>query len=403
MKKQIKAPLFPESVENGTVSAWHIKEGDPIRCDQLIADVETDKVVFEVLAPADGRLTAIVAPAGTVIEGAEVIAHYEETTDVDEPDTAPQSVSAVAGDNAPVLPQMSSAVRRLISEEKLDPGEIRGTGKKGRVTLADVSQHIKQQTVTADSTVDKDSGIEPVADAAGKDQDRIERRVALSRLRLRLAERMMQTCRETAMLTTFNEVDMSAVLQLRRNAGQDFLAKHGIKLGFMSFFIAAVAAACRKWPVLNASIDGEDAIYHGYLDVGVAVATDRGLIVPVIRDADQKSLSELEQAIADFSQRARDGKLALSELQGGTFTISNGGVFGSLLSTPLLNPPQVGILGLHRIGERPVAVNGQVVIRPIMNLALSYDHRLVDGREAVGFLKEIVTAIEQPGIFVLDI
>ena len=400
---EIRAPSFPESVENGTLASWHKNPGDTVSCDELIADVETDKVVLEVLAPEDGVLTEILCPEGTVVDSAQPIARFNAVAEIPAlaavAPTEEAEPDAESGDSVP--PAMSAAVRRLVTEHDLDPQSIRTSGRRGRLTATDVKNHLRMLGDAPPVAAVEQPPAQP-QDEESTDS-RPQRRVPMSRLRLRVAERLLQVSRETAMLTTFNEVDMSAVIALRREAGEAFALRHGVKLGFLSFFVHAVAQACQRWPVLNASIDGSDIVYHGYLDIGIAVATERGLVVPVLRDADRLGFAAIERSIGDYGQQARDGRLRLEDIRGGTFTISNGGVYGSLLSTPLLNPPQVGILGMHRIQQRPVAIEGAVQIRPMMNLALSYDHRLVDGREAVGFLVAVREVIEQPARLLLDL
>jgi len=406
MKMEIRTPKFQESISEGTVAAWHRQVGEQVSRDTPLVEIETDKVMLEVVAPADGCLVEILRQDGEVVQGGELLAHFEtsETQTRQAEDAAPLQAPAdePVGDPPPAMipgaspaaaPEiaMGASVRRLVAKHALEPALIPATGRGGRLTKADVLAYLK--TVADDTPAKKD---EKVA-------KRPEKRVPMSRLRARIAERMLATSQGTAMLTTFSEVDMGRVMEIRSQCQEQFQQLHGIKLGIMSFFVQGIVAALRQFPVLNASLEGNEIIYHGYFDIGVAVATERGLVVPVLRDADSLDLAGTERRIADFAARARDGKLRLEEIQGGTFTVSNGGVFGSMLSTPILNPPQSGILGMHAIRERPVAIDGQAVIRPMMYLALSYDHRLVDGRDAVQFLAAVRDYIEEPGLLLLNL
>lgn len=397
MTIEIKAPQFPESVADGTVATWHKQPGEPVMRDDLLVDIETDKVVLEVVAPADGVLTQVLQPAGATIQSQQLLAIFEAGGNAG---VAPsQAATSVA--SAPVAPAAGPAARKAAAEKGIDAAEVQGSGKGGRVTKEDVLTQAAQKTTSA-----------PVARApvAGKtttvslsSSDREERRVPMSRLRARIAERLVQAQHNAAMLTTFNEVNMKPIMDMRSKYKEAFEKTHGVKMGFMAFFVRATVEALKKYPSVNASIDGSDIVYHGYYDIGVAVSTERGLVVPIVRDADQRGLGEVEAQIGDYGKKARDGKLSIEEMTGGTFTISNGGVFGSLLSTPILNPPQTAILGMHKIQDRPMAVNGQVVILPMMYLALSYDHRLIDGKEAVQFLVAIKDLIEDPARLLLDI
>ncbi len=408
---EIRVPLLSESVSTATLMAWRKKEGDFVERDEILIEVETDKVVFEIPAPAAGRLTRIAKPDGASVTSDDVIAELDTTaTAIATPQPAAKPVvneapftgvegpatPAVTRASAPVAePAMSPAARKLISEHGVKPET--GSGRGGRVTKADV--------LAASETKAKAPGTMPAVAAtiASLPDGRPEQRAPMSRLRLRIAERLLESQRSTATLTTFNEVNMQPVMEIRTRYKDRFEKEHGVKLGFMSFFVKAAVVALKKYPVLNASIDGSDIVYHGYYDIGIAVSSPRGLVVPIVRDADQLSIAEIEKAIADLATRARDGKLTLDELTGGTFTLTNGGVFGSLLSTPIINPPQSAILGMHKIQERPMAENGQVVIRPMMYLAISYDHRLIDGRDAVMGLVAIKEELEDPARLLLDV
>tara|TARA_B100000902_G_scaffold7483_1_gene9604 strand:+ start:3968 stop:5158 length:1191 start_codon:yes stop_codon:yes gene_type:complete len=396
MSVEIKSPTFPESVADGTIANWLKKEGDKVSQDEVIAEIETDKVVLEVLAQSDGVISKIIKSEGDTVISSEVIGEYEEgssdiskkediTKEVDLPkETEPKNIKNKK--NGP-------AVKKILSEKNIDPTPIKPTGKDNRITKADVINHMSQNEVT-----EKISASVPESRS-----DRPEKRVPMSRLRSTIAKRLVSVKQETAMLTTFNEVDMQPIKELRSKYGAEFEKEHGVKLGFMGFFVIAAVQALKKFPVVNASIDGTDIVYHGFQDIGVAVSTERGLVVPVIKDADTKSLPEIEKSILQYSDKARNGKLSIDEMQGGTFTISNGGVFGSLLSTPILNAPQTAILGMHSIQERPVAINGEVHIRPMMYLAMSYDHRLLDGKEAVTFLVSIKEQLESPERLLLNL
>lgn len=378
---EIRVPPLPESVADATVAAWHKRPGDKVKKDEKLVDLETDKVVLEVPAPLDGVLEKIHHPQGDTVTSGELLATIEpreaiETLPQRAAEPAPTEETPEAAAPPPVL---SPSVRRLIAEHGVDPSQIHGTGKDGRITKEDVLRFLERQ---------------PAVEA--KPPVRPEQKVPMTRIRARIAERLLEVQRNTAMLTTFNEVDLEQITVLRRRHGQAFEKKHGVKLGLMSFFVKASVEALKAFPVVNASIDGEDIVYHGYYDIGIAVATERGLVVPILRDADRMDFAEIEKRIDAFATRARQGSLTLDELTGGTFTITNGGVFGSLLSTPLLNPPQSAILGMHVIKPRPVVVDEQIVIRPMMYLALTYDHRLIDGREAVLFLRTIKEILEAP-------
>jgi 2-oxoglutarate dehydrogenase E2 component (dihydrolipoamide succinyltransferase) len=405
---EIKAPVFPESINDGEVSTWHVVPGEPVRRDQVLVDIETDKVVLEVVAPSDGTVTEIVRAVGDIVTSEEVLAVFAAGEAASEPASQPESEAAgLEPDTAEVLDESlqlaSPSARKLADESGIDLADVEGTGKRGLVTKDDVLRRVAAVqdigSKTGASLSDSSQGA-PVASSS----DRIERRVPMTRLRATIARRMVEAQQTAAMLTTFNEVDMSGIMELRARYKEAFERAHnGTRLGFMSFFVRAATEALKRFPAVNASIDGSDIVYHGYQDIGVAVSSDRGLVVPVIRDADSLSLAEIEDQIRLYGEKARDGKLGIDEMTGGTFTISNGGVFGSLLSTPILNPPQTAVLGMHKIQERPVAIKGEVVIRPMMYLALSYDHRLIDGQEAVRFLVTIKDFLEEPARILLDI
>ena len=405
---EIKAPVFPESINDGEVSTWHVVPGEPVRRDQVLVDIETDKVVLEVVAPSDGTVTEIVRAVGDIVTSEEVLAVFAAGEAVSEPASQPESEAAgLEPDTAEVLDESSQlaspSARKLADESGIDLADVEGTGKRGLVTKDDVLRRVAAAqdigTKTGALLSDPSQGA-PFASSS----ERIERRVPMTRLRATIARRMVEAQQTAAMLTTFNEVDMSGIMELRARYKEAFERAHnGTRLGFMSFFVRAATEALKRFPAVNASIDGSDIVYHGYQDIGVAVSSDRGLVVPVIRDADSLSLAEIEDQIRLYGEKARDGKLGIDEMTGGTFTISNGGVFGSLLSTPILNPPQTAVLGMHKIQERPVAIKGEIVIRPMMYLALSYDHRLIDGQEAVRFLVTIKDFLEEPARILLDI
>ena len=399
MAIEIKSPTFPESVADGTVANWVKKEGEQVNQDEIIAEIETDKVVLEVVAPTNGVLTKIIKKEGDVVNSAEVIGEFDEVQEVKSIKEEKSIAQAEKIQDNPKISKVENkksgpAVKKIIAENNIDPEAIEPSRKDKRLTKADVINHLESQNKTAEPQNVQGS----VATSS-----RPEKRVPMTRLRNTIAQRLVSVQQETAMLTTFNEVDMLPIKELRSKYGQEFEKQHGIKLGFMGFFVIAAVQALKKFPIVNASIDGSDVVYHGYQDIGVAVSTERGLVVPIIKDADTKSLPELEKSILEYSEKARDSKLTIDEMQGGTFTISNGGVFGSLLSTPILNAPQTAILGMHAIQERPVAVDGEVVIRPMMYLAMSYDHRLLDGKEAVRFLVSIKEQLESPERLLLNL
>jgi 2-oxoglutarate dehydrogenase E2 component (dihydrolipoamide succinyltransferase) len=408
MAIEIKAPTFPESVADGTVATWHKKPGDAVKRDELIVDIETDKVVIEVLAEADGVLAQIIKNEGDTVLSNEVLGTLGEggaaaaapAAAAAAPAVAAQAAAPAAGDDAILSP----AARKIAEENGLDANSIAGTGKGGRVTKEDVVAAVEaKKNAPAPAPAAK-----PAAPAAAAPMfaagDRVEKRVPMTRLRAKVAERLVEAQSNMAMLTTFNEVDMTEVMALRSKYKDLFEKTHnGVRLGFMSFFVKAATEALKRFPAVNASIDGSDIVYHGYSDIGVAVSSDRGLVVPVLRNAELMSLAEIENGIATFGKKAKDGKLSIDDMTGGTFTITNGGTFGSMMSTPIVNPPQAAILGMHNILQRPMAINGQVVIRPMMYLALSYDHRLIDGKEAVTFLVTIKNLLEDPARLLLDI
>ncbi|MCP8467143.1 2-oxoglutarate dehydrogenase complex dihydrolipoyllysine-residue succinyltransferase [Pseudomonas sp. ZM23] len=409
MAIEIKAPTFPESVADGTVATWHKKVGEAVKRDELIVDIETDKVVIEVLAEADGVLAEIVKNEGDTVLSNELLGKLSEGGAAA---AAPAAASAPAAAPAAAAPAaaagddniLSPAARKLAEENGIDPNSLAGTGKGGRVTKEDVVAAVEAKK-NAPAAAPAVKAAAPAAEApvfaAG---DRVEKRVPMTRLRAKVAERLVEAQSSMAMLTTFNEVNMKPIMDLRNKYKDLFEKKHnGVRLGFMSFFVKAATEALKRFPGVNASIDGNDIVYHGYQDIGVAVSSDRGLVVPVLRNAEFMSLAEIENGIATFGKKAKDGKLSIEDMTGGTFTISNGGVFGSLLSTPIVNPPQTAILGMHKIQERPMAVNGQVVILPMMYLALSYDHRMIDGKEAVSFLVTMKDLLEDPARLLLDV
>ena len=406
MTIELNAPTLPESVPDGTISSWHKKAGDTVRRDEVLVDIETDKVVIEVPSPADGVLKEIYKHAGDTVLSNEPIGRIEppgpgetlEALDSGPAEEAPeQTGSEVEPEPAPAA---GPAARRLMEENELDPEDIKGSGKGGRITRQDVLDRLK--TDVADPA--PAPAPSPAAPAPQSMENRKEERVPMSRLRARVAQRLLEASNSTAMLTTFNEVNMRPVMEIRKRHQERFQETHdGVRLGYMSFFVRASIEALKRFPAVNASIDGNDIVYHGYQDIGVAVSSPRGLVVPVLRDADNMGFARIEKEILEFGEKARAGKLAIEELAGGTFTISNGGIFGSLLSTPILNPPQTAILGMHKIQERPMAVEGEIRILPMMYLALSYDHRLIDGKEAVQFLVTIKELLEDPTRLVLEI
>lgn len=402
MATEIKAPVFPESVADGTIATWHKQPGEAVSRDEVICDIETDKVVLEVVAPADGTIAEIIKNEGDTVLSNEVIAQFEEgavsgaaqTQAVQSEEKVEQAAAKTEAGAAPVVERaqpvadQAPAVRKALTETGINAADVQGTGRGGRITKEDVANHQAKPAAA------------PLTAAVG---ERIEKRVPMTRLRKRVAERLLAATQETAMLTTFNEVNMKPIMEMRKQYKDAFEKRHGARLGFMSFFVKAATEALKRYPAVNASIDGDDIVYHGYYDIGVAVSSDRGLVVPVLRDTDRMNYAEVESGIGAYAAKAREGKLAIEDMTGGTFTITNGGTFGSLLSTPILNTPQTAILGMHKIQERPMAVNGQVEILPMMYLALSYDHRLIDGKEAVGFLVTIKELLEEPAKLILDL
>jgi 2-oxoglutarate dehydrogenase E2 component (dihydrolipoamide succinyltransferase) len=409
MAIEIKAPAFPESVADGEIAAWHKQEGESVARDELIVEIETDKVVMEVVAPEDGVITSIRVAEGETIQSEQLLAILEPGAAVAGESQSPsQKTSTGPATESPGTPDIAAllgpAVRQLVDEHKLDVATIAGSGKGGRITKEDVLKHIEglKKAVAASTP-----GPAPTVLAdppVGPSSERIEKRVPMTRMRSKIAERLLEASQQTAMLTTFNEVNMAPVIALRSKYKDQFEKTHnGTRLGFMGFFVKAACEALKRFPAVNASIDGSDIVYHGYQDIGVAVSTEGGLVVPVLRDADFMSLADVEAAVKDLGLRARDNKLTIEDMTGGTFTVTNGGVFGSLLSTPILNPPQTGILGMHKIQERPMAIDGQVVVLPMMYLALSYDHRLIDGKTAVQFLVAIKDLIEDPARILLQL
>jgi 2-oxoglutarate dehydrogenase E2 component (dihydrolipoamide succinyltransferase) len=425
----VRVPPFPESVQEGTLSRWYRKPGEHVAAGEKIADIETDKIVIEVTAGVAGKLGRILKTEGATVKSNEVIAAIGDGAGgqsapvpakaapapppapkpaaaprVQEPPASATAPDAGADDVPSLDTDLGPAVRKLIEEHHLNPAEIASSGRGGRITKADVLRHLEHSPHLARKYGAGSTPPPPVpAPAAAPVEDRPIQRVKMTRIRQRIAERLVEAQRSAAILTTFNEINMQGVMNLRNRYKETFEKEHGIKLGFMSFFVKATVEALTKYPIVNASLEGDEILYHGYFDIGIAVASDRGLVVPVVRDAQNMSLAEIELKIADFAARAKDSRLTMDELAGGTFTITNGGVFGSILSTPILNPPQSAILGMHRIEERPVAEDGQVVIRPMMYTALSYDHRLIDGRDAVMFLVAIKDAIEDPSRLLLQI
>ena len=401
MSIEVKVPVLPESVSDATIAAWHKKPGDAVKRDENLVDLETDKVVLEVPAPADGVLKEIRHPTGDTVNSEDVIAILEEGAVAAAP-AAPKAEAAAPAREAarpaspaaaaPDTANLSPSARRMATEEKIDTSKVAGTGRGGQVTKEDLVNFQRAPQAA------------PVrAAAAPTAGPRPEERVPMTRIRARIAERLMQSKNSIAMLTSFNEVNLAQVVAMRKQLGEAFEKTHGIKLGFMSFFVKAACEALKRHPVVNASVDGNDIIYHGYQDISIAVATERGLVTPVLRDAQDMSFADVEKAIADFARKAREGGLTLDDLQGGTFTITNGGTFGSLFSTPIVNPPQSGILGMHTIKERAVVENGQVVAAPMMYIAISYDHRIVDGKDAVLFLVDIKNQLENPHKMLLGI
>jgi len=409
MSLEILVPSLPESVSDATLATWHKKPGEFVNKGDNLVDLETDKIVLEVPAPESGILTKIVQQDGAIVVAGDVLA-LMELKESNDTSTQTSELADTEQSTAEDIP-LSPAVRRILQENNIDPHALHGSGKKGRLTKSDVLEYIDNQQkqdkpaiqATPAETVQPKQQKTPAISSPVSSNFRPEQRVPMTRLRAKVAERLLQAQQNAAMLTTFNEVNMQSVINLRNQYKDRFLKKHDVKLGFMSFFIKASIEALKKYPAINASIDDNDIIYHGYYDMGIAVSTDRGLIVPVIRDADQLDFAGIEKSIVEYGTKAKDGSLSYEDLMGGTFTITNGGIFGSMLSTPILNPPQCAILGMHAIRERAVVEDGEIVIRPIMYLALSYDHRLVDGKDAVQFLVTIKECLESPAHLLLNI
>lgn len=403
MTIEIKVPPLPESVADATLVAWHKKPGDPVSRDENLVDLETDKVVLEVPAPASGTMAEIKIENGTTVVAGDVLAILEEGA-------VPEAVTKVAAKEvvAPIVEEresgpskMSPAVRRLLEEHDLDATIVSGSGKDGRITKSDVMAYLKSHS--DENVAPGDPAPELSVGAASAGPSRTEQRVPMTRLRARIAERMVEAQQAAAMLTTFNEVDLTKVISLRKRYKESFEKEHGVRLGFMSFFAKASVEALKKYPAVNASVEGSDIIYHDYVDIGIAVSSERGLMVPVLRNVDHASFAKIEADINIYAGKARDGSMSMEDLTGGTFTITNGGIFGSMLSTPILNPPQSAILGMHNIQERAVVIDGDVVVRPMMYLALTYDHRIIDGKEAVQFLVSIKNSLEDPGRLLLQV
>ncbi len=391
MTLEVRVPQLPESVSDATLVAWHKKVGDVVARDENLADLETDKVVLEVPAPAAGVVKSLEREAGASVTSGQLLAVIEEQASASaaaKPASKPESRKAAEPPKAEPAGKLSPAARRMVEENKLAPQAIAGSGRDGRISKSDVAHHLEAG---------------PAAPAARPATGRVDQRVPMSRLRARIAQRLVEAQATAAMLTTFNEIDMHALLALRARYKEPFEKRHGVRLGFMSFFAKACIEALRRFPAVNASVEGSDIVYHEYYDIGMAVSTDRGLIVPVLRDADRMDFATIEKAVAGFAERARSGSITIEELTGGTFSITNGGVFGSLMSTPILHAPQSALLGMHKTQDRPVVVDGAVVVRPMMYVALTYDHRIIDGREAVQFLVAVKEAIEDPARLLLQV
>ncbi|AFV85568.1 dihydrolipoamide succinyltransferase [Alteromonas mediterranea] len=392
----VKVPVLPESVADATIATWHVAVGEAVSRDQNLVDIETDKVVLEVVAPADGSLAEIIAEEGATVTAEEVIAKFVEGA---AGGASAPAASEESDDNDESSDALSPSVRRLLAEKGVDASKVKGTGKNGRITKEDVEKYLKG----GDSAQKSAPASTESAPAELPTGNRTEKRVPMTRLRKTIANRLLEAKNSTAMLTTFNEVNMKPIMDLRKQYQESFEKRHGIRLGFMSFYVKAVTEALKRFPEVNASIDGDDIVYHNYFDVSIAVSTPRGLVTPVLKDTDTLGMAGVEKGIKELALKGRDGKLSLAELQGGNFTITNGGVFGSLMSTPIINPPQSAILGMHKIQDRPMAVNGKVEILPMMYLALSYDHRIIDGKESVGFLVTVKEMLEDPTRLLLDV
>ncbi|WP_299806017.1 2-oxoglutarate dehydrogenase complex dihydrolipoyllysine-residue succinyltransferase [uncultured Shewanella sp.] len=398
MSIEIKVPVLPESVADATIATWHVQAGEQVSRDQILVDIETDKVVLEVVAPEDGQISEFLAEEGDTVLGEAVIASFvagavagQEVTKAQAEAVAPAGETADESNDA-----LSPSVRRLIAEHNVDANAVKGTGVGGRITKEDVEAFVKNKPAAAPASASAPVAVAPLA-------ERSEKRVPMTRLRKTIANRLLEAKNSTAMLTTFNEVNMKPIMDIRKQYQEVFEKRHGIRLGFMSFYVKAVTEALKRFPEVNASIDGDDIVYHNYFDVSIAVSTPRGLVTPVLRDTDKMSLADIERNVRELAIKGRDGKLTVDDMTGGNFTVTNGGVFGSLMSTPILNLPQSAILGMHAIKDRPMAVNGQVEILPMMYLALSYDHRIVDGRESVGYLVAIKDFLEDPTRLLLDL
>jgi len=409
MTTEVRVPALPESVSDGVVVCWHKQAGDTIKRDDALVDIETDKVVLEVPAPADGVLEKILFADGDTVISDQVIGVIN-VNGIGKA-AVPADATVAGEDSRPVdvPPGPGPAARRLIAANSLDATQVKATGKQGRITKGDILSYLDRHQTAANTgkqpatTMDAAPALRLTPGLPEIEEDRPQKRVPMSRLRARVAERLLQATRGTAMLTTFNEVNMAPIKALREKHGDSFERNHGVRLGFMSFFVRAAAEALKRHPDINASIDGDDIVYHGFCDIGVAISTERGLVVPILRNAEYMSLAEIETDILEFANKGREGKLSMDDITGGTFSITNGGVFGSMLSTPILNPPQSAILGMHKIQDRPVVENGVIVIRPIMYLALTYDHRIVDGKSAVTFLRTIMDLLEDPASMLLDL
>ena len=413
MSIEIKVPALPESVAEATIATWHKAEGDAVGRDENVVDLETDKVMLEVPSTVAGKLVKVLKGEGDTVVAGDVLAVLEEgeaaaATENKETDAKPDDQGAPASTNGDA-PDPGPAVRKLLTENGLQASDVNGSGKGGRVTREDVEAHLAKNRQSSASSQPSSAPASAPSTQAKADlpevsgSDRVEQRVPMTRIRARIAERLVEAQQTAAMLTTFNEVDLLAVDKLRKQYRDSFEKNHGVRLGYMSFFVKATIEALKRYPILNASVDGSDIVYHGHYDIGVAVSSPRGLVVPVLRAADKLSFAEIESGIGDLGRKARDNKLSLDDLSGGTFSITNGGVFGSMLSTPILNPPQSGILGMHGINKRPVVVGDEIVVRPMMYLALTYDHRIIDGREAVMFLRTIKEVLEDPARMLLEI
>lgn len=409
MKTQVLVPNLPESVADATLISWHKKTGELVEKDENLIDLETDKIVLEVPAPESGLLAEIAQQDGATVTSGDLLAIIDSSKTQAEDGASPSTTEETLVKEEDTL-VLSPAVRRIVLEKDLDPRSISGTGKNGRLTKQDVLDHIKSQSGEVEQSDSAKSSLSPppksaipLATVKLETGDRTERRVTMTRLRTRIAERLIQAQQNAAMLTTFNEVNLNSVMDIRKRLKDSFLQKHGVKLGFMSFFVKAATEALKQFPVINASIDNQDIVYHDYYDIGIAVSSNRGLVVPILRDANRLDFAEIEKKISEFGAKAQQGGLTIDDLSGGTFTITNGGIFGSMMSTPILNPPQSAILGMHAIQNRPVVDGSEIVARPMMYLALSYDHRIIDGREAVQFLVSIKQSLEDPACLLLNL